>query len=520
MGDNKISLIEACIKAARDKGMKVLTCLDHDYCEAKKVYNARLHAFPLAIAYCRDAEDVSHWFICAQASGVPIVVRSGGHHHEGMSVVTDSIVLDMSPMQGDITYEDEGEDTFAWIETGKHLGNVIAELAKEKWVIPTGGCNTVCVGGLTHGGGWGVSSRLLGMTIDQLDQVEIVTPVGDILTLSRDGIIAGESSVLAEDNGRSLFWAICGGGGGNFGVVTKFRFRLSRPSEDITGIVLQWKSEHRAEITKAWIELNSATDNEELTTACRLTVVNGETIENPSILVVGRYYGDVDDARASLQRLYDVAEPSFERISPIEGRHEADRITRGYILGGGELYMSPEGNPLPAQAFSLQVGARSRSERVETCEFNGMNEPHKVTSSFPKGGNDAEIMETIDKFFKDNPDELPGANIYLSLHGMGGAVKNRIDGGTSFPWRDKDFMLQIQAWWHNPDDSRKLSYLGWVSRFREALEPVTEGAFINFPDKHIPTEVYYGKAYKKLQAVKKLYDPNNIMRFEMSIPPN
>jgi FAD/FMN-containing dehydrogenase len=146
-------------------------------------------------------------------------------------------------------------------------------------------------------------------------------------------------------------------------------------------------------------------------------------------------------------------------------------------------------------------------------------EPHKVSSTLP-GTDHAAVMQAATEFVNASDDEMD-VNLYLSLHGMGGvgATKSPEDG--AFPWRDKPYMLQVQAWWNpdskQPEDEAKL--IDWVVRFRQALEPYCEGAFINFPDHDQPVSQYYRASWPRLCAVKAQVDPDNRLHFPMGVLP-
>ena len=115
-----------------------------------------------------------------------------------------------------------------------------------------------------------------------------------------------------------------------------------------------------------------------------------------------------------------------------------------------------------------------------------------------------------------------GVATYLSIHSLGGNVRKSSNINSSFFYRDQEFLFQFQAWWENPDDCKGDRYLDWIKNFRNELKDggYIEGAFINFVDRELPLKDYYGDNFDKLKEIKAKYDPENVFRFEMSIPPN
>jgi FAD/FMN-containing dehydrogenase len=219
------------------QGMTIITPDQSGYHYARQISNTRFGAQPAYIAYCKNATHVADCLQWCQKNGVPFRIRSGGHQHEGMSSGNHVLIIDLSEMNA-VTYLDEQgkeleppifqekkplEETCseaksaqyatAWIGAGKQLGLLYTELEQICKIIPGGGCSTVNLGGLVQGGGWGVSIRKYGLTCDQLLACEVVMADGSIKKVSKE-------------KDADLFWAIKGGGGGNWGVIAKYHFKL------------------------------------------------------------------------------------------------------------------------------------------------------------------------------------------------------------------------------------------------------------------------------------------------------
>ncbi|WP_371223087.1 FAD-dependent oxidoreductase [Roseovarius sp. 2305UL8-3] len=512
--------IRPIIIEAGAKGMCVTSIYSSgsgDYDKDRQVHNARLQFKPQAIFHCRHADDVS--FLLKRlyelkkrdGRGVPVTIRSGGHHHEAMCMNSHGAVLALD----EINMIDVDDDkSHVWLGSGRRLDEVIKRLAEDNRLLPTGGCDTVNVGGLTNGGGWGLSYRTLGLTVDMLREVEMVLPNGDIVQLDKDRFTKGETSMLV--NAPALFKAIRGGGGGNFGVVTRFRFQLTEFDPEFCTFTLQYGRELRTEMAERWAKVCEDADHR-LNLFARMTVVpEGPHIDaNPAFLIGGRFYGSEEECEKAIAPLmiYEGLElkdiRSYRFDSP-------ENFIVGLFPGREEPARGRDGTPLPAQGFALQVGAGSMSKPTDTCIT--CPEPHKVSSSMP-AGNAADIADAAKNYIDCYP-VVKDVNMYLSWHGMGGQGKIEPEGGTSFAWREMPYMLQIQAWWWPDSGVNEQAVLNWVTGFREALAPYTTGAFINFPDADQDVETYYSpQIYSDLQDVKTNVDPHNLLKFDLGIPP-
>lgn len=484
-----------------------------EYQEHVQVKNARLHTAPQVIAPCKDADAFSFWLAALDGYEVPISIRSGGHHHEGMCSNDGGVVL-LASSERDIEIDlDEGQ---VWLGTGQALKGVIEELGAKGRILPTGGCGTVNVGGLTHGGGWGMSYRTWGLTSDALLAVEMVLPNGDKVTIGRDGLLDGHTTLPVDP--ADLFWAIRGGGGGNFGVVTRFLFEIFEPETDhYTEFTLQWDGAARQNAAEAWADLCWQAD-QRLNTFARMTVMDDVTHKfwNPPFLVGGRFYGEEEDCREALADFLKRAPTDFQIYKTVK-LDGSDAFLGALMLNPGMGPSLPDGTLIPPQGYALQVSAPKPDGPADTCV--PCPEPHKVCSTMP-GADHAAVMQAATEFVCASDDEMD-VNFYLSLHGMGGAGAEKSAEDGAFPWRHKPYMLQIQAWWNpgakTPEQEAKL--IDWVARFRQALEPHCEGAFINFPDQDQPVPQYYGASWDRLCAVKAQVDPGNRLHFPMGVLP-
>src|SRR3954467_608297 len=199
---------------------------DAGYEEARKVYNAMIDRRPGVIARCASAAEVGSVIAFARAHELPVAVRGGGHHGAGLGTVDDGVVIDLSPMK-DVAVDPQSRTVR--VGGGCVWSEVDAATSEHGLATPSGIISTTGVGGLTLGGGLGHLTRKCGLTIDNLLEAEVVLADGRLVHAS------------AQEN-SDLFWALRGGGG-NFGVVTTFTFRLHPISTVTLGITL-WEVEH------------------------------------------------------------------------------------------------------------------------------------------------------------------------------------------------------------------------------------------------------------------------------------
>jgi len=491
---------------AKQAGYNFLIVCPNDpgYNDDRKIANSRFNLCPDAIVYCEEENHVAWCIAYCRDSGTDLRIRSGGHQHEGMCSADGVLMIDLSKMNTIEYVGDRSEQ--AWIPPGKQLKDVYTDLENKNRIIPGGGCGSVCVGGLTQGGGWGPSARKFGLTCDNIIEAKVVLANGKIVCATLDNEYS------------DLFWAIKGGGGGNFGVVTNFLFQLYTLKGQVTTFELHWSKDQMLAISKKWMQEFSCLDND-LTSFCRLTVIDKETQDKPAVLLGGQFYGNIQVLMEVLKPLYDVAHPAYEKYVSIDYKEKPQTKQLRFSefemktpLADSHLYFGSLMQPGPPNA------------PTETCDAP---HPHKISSTFPKNNDYENLAKEIVDFIQ-NSEASEEVNKYLSLHGMGGAIKNVSDTGSAFPYRNKDFMLQFQAWWSKPEDLKTNQYVSWIKDFREKLNPYTEGSFINFPDKDLVSdpdkqriellEYYYSINLQELRKIKTQYDPNNLFSFGMSIP--
>lgn len=537
--------IPEIVQEAKRKNLQI-RWVDHDDCsydQSRAIANARFSYKPSAIAYCETAESVASLFQIFANEAPKLRVRSGGHQHEGMCSADGVLLVDLSELdrigwdpktkQHQKLYPDLCE---LWIQPGAYLGDVYRKLEGCWKTLPAGGCFHVNVGGLVQGGGWGLLLRKFGLTCDNLLEAEVV-------------LASGEKVFASKDEKPELFWAIRGGGGGNFGVVTNFKLQIYPLAETMTNFTLQWTKTHRLKLVRKWMEIQNDLP-EELTTFGRIAVTS--KADDPAFILGGQFYGSQKDLEDHLEPFCKIAKPISSSFRPRTGpkpepcasRH-ADREMMG--AASSEQPMDPAAVEASFTSLMAELiadlqpgvprpgaeGATEPKAPTSTCSRSDgwafQPHPHKVSSAFPKSPDDYDqLAEDLIKVVEGTQYDQ-AVNRYVSLHGFGGKVADMAKDETAFPYRDKDFMLQFQAWWSAPKSNEPESYVQWIENFRKSLQGV-EGAFINFPDISLVADQdkdrvellrrYYADNLPRLRRIKAKVDPHSVFSFGMSIPPS
>jgi hypothetical protein len=434
---------------------------DPRYDADRRVANARFYYHPSYICYCENAKDVQFALNKAKQEHLHVRIRSGGHQHEGMCSADGVLIIDLSKING-IAIELGGAS--AWIGPGTKLGFMYTYLLRKNLILPGGGCGDVRVGGLVQGGGWGPYSRKLGLTCDHLIGVEMVLADGKKITAS-----------INDTAYKTLFWALRGAGGGNFGVVTQVQLTLDAVSTPIWQFTITWTdSALRQPVIEDWRAHFPSSPEFNLTSFCRASV-SGPQNDDAPVIVAGYFMGTQQTLETLLQRLLP---KTFSRgrlqIAPVGG-------DTAHLASHHPEYQP--GPPLAAlRAMDVAGGIAPEEAPKETCD--GGWYPHKISSCFPRSDFSGAATQAINTFLNQSPPE-PEARRYLSFHCMGGVIADQAAKQAScFPYRDKPFILQYQAWWGDRNDKPLGERcLAWIRDFRQRMQPYTEGSFINFPTK-------------------------------------
>ncbi|MBN9294493.1 MAG: FAD-binding protein [Flavobacteriia bacterium] len=548
-----------------------------DYNLKIQVSNTLKKSYPLAIVYCENAEHIKRCLSFSKLYKLAFRIRSGGHNHEGYCSANNTLVIDISKINEvkifndkDFRFEKQqdkwpGINGLGVIGAGSKFGALYNQLIKEGYIIAGGGCESVSIGGFAQGGGWGPYSRFLGMGCDNILGVQIVLPDGEekiYFDQAFENLNAqliqklklGENAKIDYCKGKdNILYAIRGGGGGNFGVIVNFFYRIHQVHDKITEFSLSYHANRAEEVTRKWLAMITYPDARQ-TSACRIAVSDKADTDSAGIIIVGKYLGNNQELIVFLNRfglLEKGCRYKYVETTPLPlEKTDQGVLKRKSVLSDqyeGENFLIPDQLQLLDTHIYSAVNKESihakSSKKVEnnfmlpipnypnapgsTCD---RPHPHKVTSFYPKKDQSTglihRIIEIVQKEKYDNR-----INKYVSLHGMGGNIgKLKID--SAMPYKDKDFIVQLQAWWDFDFDNQfNTESVNWVHETRNKLKDIIEGAFINFIDKDIIADynaseekrkellnIYYGNNLDELIKLKKIVDVNNRFNFEMSVP--
>lgn len=434
---------------ARELDGQVVAAGDPGYPTALRLWDTRFDALrPRAVAYCANAADVQRTLRWGRANRVRIVPRSGGHSYAGYSSGEGVVVADVSRMHG--VSVSGGR---AFVGAGANLVSVYAALAAHGLTIPGGSCATVGIAGLTLGGGYGYASRRLGLTADNLESVRIVTADGTLLTCD-------------ATHHADLFWACCGGGGGNFGIATSFVF-ATHPVSSVSTYELRWPWSQAAKAVDAWQRF-APTAPDALTSVIDL-ISDGRTA---SVVSAGQFFGTQSALKTLLAPIASAGTPALTVA------------TRPYL-----------------DAALHWANCRDAASCLD------VRSTFVARSDYVKGALPAEAIARLVHAVAARTGGA--AAVYMDAYG--GAINRVPKSATAFVHRDASFSIQYTA----------RSEPGWLDALYASMRPYVSGAaYQNYIDPKLTgwQNAYYGSNLARLEAVKRAYDPANAFHFAQSIP--
>ena len=437
---------------------------DDDYAAARTVMYGGIDRHPAAIVRVRGVDDIRVVIEIARETGLDLAIRSGGHSAKGDSTTEGGIVLDLADMTAiDI---DPATKTM-WAEAGNSALAVTHAAAEHGLAIGFGDTGSVGIGGITLGGGVGYLGRKHGLTIDNLLAAEIVTADGELRRAD-------------ADTNPDLFWAIRGGGG-NFGVATRFQYRLAELPQIVGGMLILPAT---AETVERFITLSDEAPEELGTIAnvmpCPPMPFVGEAWHG-KLVIFGLvcWAGDPASGAETLQALRDLAKLGG-LDAPI-----ADLMHPGPYT---EMYPpeDPDYHPL---AVSL------------TGYLDWVDRPTAET-----------MMNRLESL--DAPMRV------VQLRVLGGATARVPDDATAYAHRSSEIMVNVAAFYEGAHDHAEK--MAWVKELMGAIRQTDDGAYVNFVGDEGADRVhaaYPGRTYDRLAEIKRRYDPDNLFRLNQNIPP-
>jgi FAD/FMN-containing dehydrogenase len=434
---------------------------DADFASVAHVFNTRFdHVLPQAVARPVDGSDVRDAVRFTAARGVRVRARSGGHSYAGYSTLPNGIVLDLRRLNAVRFDKSSGLVT---VGAGAQLIDVYAGLAPHGVAVPGGSCPSVGIAGVTLGGGFGLISRHLGLTIDSLRAVKIVTADGRLRTVD-------------HRSDPELFWALRGGGGGNFGIATQFVFRTHPVPARSTFFQVRWPWPSADEAIDAWQHWAPHTSD-------KITSILHLNAGGPaSINANGQYLGPAGDIPRLLAPLLSVsgATLSSNREAPFLATQLLLANCVNKSVAACHTVNAAPGGTLPRQPFNAKSDY--------------------VAKPLDRAGRAAMIAAT----------EAPGAGALL-CDAYGGAVGRIAPTATAFAHRNPLFCIQ----YYGAGASASWIHQAWT----KLRHHVSGRAYQNYIDPALPDweDAYYAQNRKRLQAIRADVDPHHYFNFPQAI---
>ncbi len=453
------------------------------YLAALQLFNTRFDSVrPAAIAYCASPTDVQTCLAFAHKFALPLAPRSGGHSYTGYSTST-GLVLDVTRMNTVALNTGAGTAT---VGAGARLIDVYAALAQHGLVLPAGSCATVGVAGLTLGGGVGVLGRKFGLTCDNLLSAQVILADGRLLTCD-------------ANHDPDLFWALRGGGGGNFGVVTSFTFRTHAVTA-LSLFTLSWPWGEAATVFNAWQNWAPQAPDEIWSNCVFLATTNKGA--NPAVHVNGVYVGSVSSLNPLLQQLI-----SGVGIAP----------TGRYVTGASVLNtMLYEAGCYGKTVNECHLPTQNPQGQLSRDTFGAKSD--YFTAPLPRAG----INALVNAIASRQASSVLGQG-GIGIDAFGGAINRVASDATAFAHRNALFSVQYNASWDpNAPASVVAANHTWLTNTWQSMRPYASGgAYVNYSDPDLTDwqHAYYGTNLPRLQKIKTTYDPNNFFHFAQSIPP-
>lgn len=442
---------------------QVLQPGDEQYDATRAIWNGMIDKKPAVIVQCTGVADVIASVNIAREANLLVAVRGGGHNWAGLAACDGGILIDLSPMKGILI---DPEDRIARVQGGVTWGELDHEAQAFGLAVTGGHISTTGVAGLTLGGGVGWLCRKLGLTIDNLLSVDLVTADGRYLRCS-------------ADEHADLFWGIRGGGG-NFGIATDFTFQL-HPVSTVVGGLAFWTADRADDLLRFYREyLRSAPD--ELTTLVGFLYgppapFLPENMHGVPLVAIGVCStGDIEEGMRTVQPIKEFGPPGADLIGPMP-----------YEVHQGIL------DPI------LPAGLRYYVKSVFLDEL----------------GDDA-IRDLIDQAGR-----MTSPLSLATLQQYGGAVSRVDPDATAYAYRNAKFAVTMGAAWTDPKEDE--THIGWSRDFYTTMLPLSHGVYVNFMgmgEGEDRVRAAYGeKTYERLVAIKNEYDPTNLFRVNHNIRP-
>ncbi len=467
-------------------------------------FNPRWIGKPEFVQVCGDTDQVVNTVQAAHGEGKRITARSGGHCYENFVCEGEGgVIVDLSPMSG--VYQEPSNPGLYCVEGGATLWNVYNELYRQFGLtIPGGSCYSVGVGGHVTGGGYGLLSRLYGLTVDYLQAVEVVRVDSGG---TAEAIVADRDS--SDEELREILWGHQGGGGGNFGIVTKFWFAEPPPApEQVTLLNVAWD----------WGEFKSEEDFAGLIRAYGEALAENSEPGSPlsklfTLLHLTQYAGDESQIVLTMQFAGGESAPLEQFARRVGSGLPSPSVQRAPVGYHSIAADTVETRQLP-WLFATQA------LNGETPNLRGKYKSAYMLEEFP-----ASQVATMWKYLREKPN-VCAKQALLQVDSYGCQVNAVAPDATAVAQRSSIMKLQYQTYW--TEESLDDENLAWIRDFYEEMYPgqgeplpdgLMDGCFVNYPDVDLENwqQLYYKDNYPRLQRAKALCDPLDVFHHAQSI---
>lgn len=432
-----------------------------EYNTARSIWNAMIDRRPALIARCANADDIVKAVRFAAERELLVAVRGGGHNIAGNAVCDGGLMIDLSTMKA--VKVDKAKRT-ARVEPGATLGDVDRETQVHGLATPTGINSTTGIAGLTLGGGFGWLSRRLGLTIDNLISADVVTAAGTLVKAS-------------DTENLELFWAIRGGGG-NFGVVTSFEFRLHPVGPEVLSGLIVHPIDAARDVLRFYRDFLKKTPEEfvcwfVLRKAPPLPFLAPEWHGKEILVLAVCYSGAIAEGETVAKPLRSFGKPIADIIAP-------------HPFTAWQAILDP----------LLAPGMRN----------------------YWKSHDFLELSDGLIDVLIEHARRIPDPQTEIAFAQLGGAVSRVPSHATAYTHRDAQFVLNVHGRWEDP--AKDAACIGWARQLFQASTPfATGGVYVNFltQEEQDRVKAAYGGNYARLVALKKKYDPTNLFRVNQNI---
>jgi len=433
------------------------------YDAARGIWNAMIDRKPALIARCATADDVALAVRLAGAHDLLVSVRGGGHNIAGNALCDDGLTIDLSAMKA---VDVDPSARLARVGPGATLGDVDRATQASGLAVPVGINSTTGIAGLTLGGGFGWLSRSLGLSIDNLVAADVVTADGALLRAT-----ASEHP--------DLFWGIRGGGG-NFGIVTSFEFRLHPVGPEVLSGLIVHPLDEAPRVLRFYRDFLKRTPDQfvcwcVLRKAPPLPFLAPEWHGREILALAVCYAGPIADGERIAKPLREYGKPIADVIQP-------------HPFTAWQAVLDP----------LLTPGVRN----------------------YWKSHDFLEVSDGLIDLLVEHARRLPDPQTEIAIAQLGGAVSRVPADATAYAHRDAQFVMNVHGRWEDP--AKDAACIGWARQLFEAAAPfATGGVYVNFltQDEQGRVPAAYGGNYARLVALKKRYDPGNLFRVNQNIGP-